>query len=146
MAAAESKPIVKKDVLRRLAETRLHEASALKRAGYYQAVIYLAGYAVECWLKVAICHTLDWQGLHETFKSHDLKHLLLHSGLVRRIDEAAMVSRSFKRITGMWPKDGGVELRYRDPSLYTEEQARVFLQWVASEKEGVVPWLSGQVS
>jgi HEPN domain-containing protein len=146
MVAGESKPIVEKDVLRRLAESRLNEAQALDRAGHYQGAIYLAGYAVECWLKVAICQTLDWEGLHETFKSHDLKHLLLHSGLVRRIDKASAVSRSFKQIIGMWPKDGGVELRYRDPQSYSEEQARVFLQWVTGEKEGVVPWLCGQVS
>jgi HEPN domain-containing protein len=142
----EAKPIIDKDQLRQIGDTRLAEARALLEAGHFSGAIYLAGYAVECWLKVAICHALDWEGLYETFKSHDLKHLLLHSGLIRRVEQAAEVSASFKKITGMWPKDRGEWLRYNPPESYTAKQAEAFLNWVDGEKEGVIPWLSAQTS
>ena len=146
LASGDSEPIIDRDLLRRLAETRLREARALAHEGHHQGAIYLAGYAVECWLKAVICHTLDWEGLHETFRTHDLKSLLLHSGLFRRIVSEPRVHSSFNKIVGMWPRDGGVELRYRDPQSYSEEQANVFLHWVDGKTEGVVPWLSEQVS
>lgn len=146
LASGDSQPIINRDLLRRLAETRLDEARALAREGHFQGAIYLAGYAVECCLKVAICHTLDWEGLHETFRTHDLKSLLLHSGFIHRIVSQSVVHSNFKKIVGMWPKDGGEELRYRDPRFYSEPHANVFLHWVADNAEGVVPWLSKQVS
>jgi HEPN domain-containing protein len=146
LAPGDSQPIINKDLLRRLAESRLDEARALAQEGHYQGAIYLAGYAVECWLKVAICHTLDWEGLHETFRTHDLKSLLLHSGFIHRIATQSVVHGNFNKIVGMWPKDGGVELRYRDPDSYSKDQAKVFLHWIADNAEGVIPWLSEQVS
>lgn len=146
LASGDSQPIIYRDVLLRLAESRLGEARALASQGFHQGAIYLAGYSVECWVKLAICHTLNWEGLHETFRTHDLKSLLLHSGFLHRIVDQPIVHGSFNKIVGMWPKDGGVELRYRDPKSYDESQARDFLRWVASKREGVVPWLSSQVS
>ena len=100
----EAKPIIDKGLLQRIGQSRLKEARVLENAGHNLGAIYLAGYAVECWLKVAICHALDWECLYSTFKSHDLTHLLLHSGLIRRIEGAAAINTSFKKISGMnWP-------------------------------------------
>jgi hypothetical protein len=141
---AEQMPIIDREVLQRIATTRLEEARALEQSRHYLGAIYLGGYAVECWLKVAICNTLDWPGLYATFKSHDLAYLLLHSGLGRRIEVATTVGESFRKIRGMWPKDRGVELRYHDPSSYGRNQASQFLRWVIDDEVGVVPWLRKQ--
>lgn len=141
----EPTPIVDRDLLERIAATRLAEAQALERSQHYLGAIYLGGYAVECWLKVAICSTLDWSGLYATCKSHDLAYLLLHSGLRRRIETAAGVGESFRKIRGIWPEDRGTLLRYCDPSLYDRDQAGSFLRWVVDDSIGVVPWLRKQV-
>ena len=146
MGGRETKAIIKEDLLRRLAESRLREANALYSSGHYQGAIYLAGYAVECWLKVAICRAMDWDELYDTFKQHDLMFLLRHSGLVRRINDAPKVNSNFSQIMGIWFWDSKIELRYRDPDSYSADQAKDFLRWVADKTEGVVPWLSKQVS
>ncbi len=146
MGRRDTKAIVQKDVLRRLAESRLQEANALYEAGHYHGAIYLAGYAVECWLKVAICDTLDWDELYDTFRQHDLMFLLRHSGLVRRIIEVPEVNSNFNRIIEVWFWEHSVELRYRDPDSYSADQAKDFLHWVEDKTEGAVPWLSRQVS
>ena len=146
MSERDTKAIIKKDLLRRLAESRLREANALYSAGYYQGAIYLAGYAVVCWLKVAICRALDWDELYDTFKRHDLMFLLRHSGLFRRISDAPKVNINFRKIMAIWFWDNKVELRYCDPDSYSADRAKHFLHWVADKTEGVVPWLSKQVS
>ncbi|MFH0980964.1 MAG: hypothetical protein V2A79_05445 [Planctomycetota bacterium] len=126
----------------------------LLRAGHYAGAIYLAGYAVECYLKAAICAALDWDELHGTFKSHDLEVWLLHSGLERRMGapEAAQVRESFGKITGVWilegtdgSKDSKKNIRYRDPFDVTEEDARKFMYWVYDPHAGVVPWVRRQI-
>ena len=146
MGSRNPKPIISRDVLQQLAETRFKEANALYKAGYFHGAIYTAGYAVECWLKVAICARLDWDELYDTFKEHDLNFLLLHSGLFRPMKEVLKVLSSFVQISGMWFWDRGTELRYCTPDLYGEDQAKDFLQWVSNETEGVVPWIRAQAS
>ncbi|MCK4659683.1 MAG: HEPN domain-containing protein [Phycisphaerae bacterium] len=153
MATLSSKPLISRCVLEELGATRLKEANALLQAGHYAGAIYLAGYAVECYLKVAICAALDWDELHGTFKSHDLDVLLLHSGLKKEMEapEAAQVKRSFRKITEVWilegkdgGRDSGKNIRYQHPSGLSEDDARSFLKWVNDPSVGVVPWVKGR--
>lgn|GEM_PF-5788650 len=84
-----TKPIVLREVLAELVSARLSEAKVLVGAGHPAAAIYLAGYAVECCLKVAICKTLGWDALRGTFRTHDLESLMLHSGFDAASQESA---------------------------------------------------------
>lgn len=132
----------RRSVLEKVAAARLKEARALKKAGCYAGAVYLAGYAVECWLKVAICKALDCLEMPRTFRSHDLDVLLLHSGLVRRIDREPGVSENFGRISGVWAES----IRYEDPKSFDEAQVDDFFRWVCGRHDGVVTWVRKQLA
>lgn len=87
----------------RLAVLRLEEASVLLARNYPDGAFYLAGYAVECALKAAICRTLDIDDFFDTysskthsakvkddivqkFKTHDFGTLLVLSGLYFKLE------------------------------------------------------------
>lgn len=76
-----------------LSNRRLVEAKALQSVGHYGAAFYLAGYAVECGLKSAVCNTLQIDvfnlstELHKGFKTHRLDHLIVLSGLSKKLVE-----------------------------------------------------------
>ncbi len=154
MATLSKKPLIGRRVLERVGDARLEEARVLFRGRHYSGAIYLAGFAVECYLKVAICAALDWDELHGTFKSHDLEGLLLHSGLVRKIEtaEAALVKENFGKITELWILEGKngsgdreKNIRYRDPNGLSEDDAQAFLEWVDDPDAGVLRWVKRQI-
>ena len=146
MAKLDPKIIVDQEVLERLVESRLKEARALYEKGLYAGCVYVAGYAVECCLKIAICQALDSDGLPATFTSHELEVLLLHSGLKRRMErEAPEVRRSLAKIQGFWTMKGAESIRYIDPEEFMSDDAEDFLSWVTDATLGVVPWLRRQL-
>lgn len=86
-----------------LATLRLKEANVLLAQNYPDGAFYLAGYAVECALKSAICRTLDIDDffepgsgkVHEAkvkddvlhkFRTHDFGTLLVLSGLYFKLE------------------------------------------------------------
>lgn len=139
------KPLITRAVLEKLGDARLQDAEVLCERARYAASIYLGGYAVECWLKVAICSRLSWSELYETFKSHDLFALFLHTGLKPEIAGDPNVEQSFKNIVGVWKMDASESIRYNDPDSSTETAAREFLEWVRNDNTGVVPWVKRQI-
>lgn len=141
MARLTTKWISDRPVLERLANCRLGEARKLPEAKSYSGAIYLGGYAVECWLKISICKSLDVDKLPGTFMTHDLEGLLLHAGLLRRLQNVPEVHGSLAKIRAAWTMEGAGALRYRDPRTIKKSDARKFLIWVAGRKVGVVPWL-----
>jgi hypothetical protein len=78
-----------------LADRRLSEAKVLLTASQYEGAFYLAGYAVECGLKAAVCNTLQTDIFEESpelqkgFKTHRLDHLIVLSGLSKRLSADA---------------------------------------------------------
>jgi|GEM_PF-660265 len=144
MPELSKRPVVKRDVLERVGDARLAEANTLKEAGHYGSSIYLAGYAVECWLKVAIYSRLDWTEMHATFTTQDLELLLLHSGLERRIQAVHPVHGNFAKIQEVWTMGGSNAIRYQDPAAFDEKDAAGFLDWVTGN-DGVVPWVRKQI-
>ena len=140
------KPIVARETLREVAEARLKEAENLFDAKHYAGTVHLAGYAVECYLKVAICVTLHWDELRGTFKTHDLEALMLHSGLDDKLQKDARLVESFAKIKETWVIDGSLSIRYKKPSEFNERAARIFLRYVSDPETGVVPWLRKMTS
>ena len=82
--------------LRRMAEAKLSDASALFDEAKYDNALYICGYAIELALKARICETLGWnefpsdtkdfQGL-QSFQTHDLNRLLHLSGRESRVKQ-----------------------------------------------------------
>lgn len=140
-------PIVPRATLEQLAEARMREAQALLRVGEYAGAVYLAGYALECYLKVAICARLDWESLLATFKTHDLERLLLFTGLEKRLKDDVSVWLNFKRVVGLWSDgSGNPSVRYRHPEEILKSTAEEFLDWLTVVPEGLIPWLQKAIS
>ena len=149
--------VVSRIALAQLVDLRLAEAQALFDAGHYVGCVYLAGYAVECALKDAICSTLNWDQLKSTFKTHDLELLVAHSGLDPQLQDNAAVRDSFSQIRGMWVvidnsekgRKPQLSIRYRtaeeEPPIDVES-ARLFLKWANDPVIGVIPWLRNETS
>ena len=153
MAKLSTKMSVPKDTLLALADSRLKESEALKTAKLWAASIYLGGYAVECYLKAAICTTLDLDGLPRPFETHELEPLLMYSGLQRSLKSEVEVHDSFGKIASTWPDwqtatsrpSAGELVRYVLPTLVQEPDAESFDKWLNDPKKGVIPWLKKQV-
>lgn len=128
----------------RIGRARLREARILHEAGQYAGSVYLAGFAVECALKFAICWTLGWRRLSGTFKTHDLEALLLHSGLEKTLRSDPAMNETFGKITGLWSVEGDDSVRYQNPREFNRATSEGFLAWVAEPEEGFLPWLRRQ--
>lgn len=141
-ALLTKRPIIRREELEALVALRLQEADALRGAGCFLAVVYLSGYAVECQLKAAICHTLGWDELRGTFQTHDLELLMLHSGFHAQLHAEPEVAASFVKIQELWSEN----LRYSNPTMFDEQTAALFSDWVRHPERGIVPWLQGKTS
>ena len=141
-------PIISRDDLREIGDARMAEAKALLRAGHYTGAVYLGGYAVECYLKAAICATLRWDSLLGMFKTHDLDGLVRYSGLEKDLSEDEKVLENFRFVVGMWKVVDDDSVRYRAPSKsqIDESTARDFLESIVNPITGVVPWLRRMIS
>ena len=82
--------------IRQLADLRINEAENLNNIGYPDGAFYLAGYAVELYLKAKICENLNLPtfytqyapktDLSKTFLIHNLDRLILLSGLLPKFE------------------------------------------------------------
>ena len=79
-----------------LANNKLSESEFLFANGYYDTAYYLAGYAVELYIKARICKTLDIENFYDfgnrtkfinednitkPYKVHNFEQLLVLSGI-----------------------------------------------------------------
>jgi HEPN domain-containing protein len=76
--------------LKKMSRAKLKDAQLLYRQRRYDSAFYLCGYAVEIALKARIRRTLRWPEYrhshpYQSFKTHDLQHLLGLSGLELKI-------------------------------------------------------------
>ncbi len=117
------------------------EAGVLRANGLYAGAVYLGGYAVECYLKAAICHTLGWDQLRGTFKTHDLESLMLHSGFDAELRGHPQLVEYFAKICETWALERADNVRYRCPTDDDEGTAKRFFEWVEDPDRGIVPWL-----
>lgn len=145
VAQLSGSKVVKRDDLRALVETRLAEAGVLRTNGFCLGAVYLAGYAVECQLKLAICHTLGWDELRGTFKTHNLELLMLHSGFDSNLQAEPEVVRSFATIREIWTLESD-SLRYRNPQSIDEGTADLFIECIYHPEKGLLPWLQRMIS
>ena len=143
MSALSTKTEIHKNVLRRLADSRLAEFETLRTATppHYAAALYLAGYAIEALLKCAICKTLNLDELPVIFHIHDLDVLLFFSGLYKEIQADTVVWKSFRKIQMTWNE----KRRYTDPSTVNADECNNMNQWLNEPISGVVPWLEARL-
>src|ERR1043165_1037580 len=129
--------------LRIIADARLREFDALWKAGQYHTAVYMAGYALEEYLKCAICKTLKIQQLPKVFEYHDLESLLFFSGFDQELRADVNVGPSFVQIRSVWK----VEMRYEDPgqSGYNDQTCRDVDKCLNDHLTGLVPWFGSRL-
>ena len=143
MPALNMKTEIHRDVLRRLADSRLAEFDTLRTATppHYAAALYLAGYAVEALLKCAICQALNLDELPVLFHIHDLDVLLFFSGRYKEIQTDTAVWISFRNIQMSWNE----KRRYTDPLAVSAAECDNLNLWLNDPMSGVVPWLEARL-
>jgi len=149
MAVSRSKnTVIDREDLRELAGVRLRESEELLVQGYFAGAMFLGGCALECYLKLAVCGTLNLSGLPAIFKLHDLEALLLYSGfdLLLRGENSKAIKQSFDTILDGWKVDGRESLLYSNPTRRNEKEAKRFLAALRDPKIGVIPWLLRMMS
>ena len=92
--------------IRQLADLRIEEAENLNKVGYPDGAFYLAGYAVELYLKAKICENLNLPtfysqyaprtDLSKTFLIHNLDRLILLSGLLPKFESEKLSDPVFR--------------------------------------------------
>ena len=100
----------------------LTDARFLFKNGRWHGAVYLAGYAVECKLKAAVCQHLGVDVLPSAFHTHELQVLLQSAGLAGVLPLDSSVWACFRRIDVIW----GVEIRYSGKP-YRRHEAETFL-------------------
>lgn len=122
--------------IRALAWQRAKEAAVLCESGLFDGAFYLAGYSVELALKEKICQNFgvpnlfqsgnqqSIDGIHEIRKAvqtHNLKSLLIYSGLKVKFDDAKANFKSLAIINSLIFNAWSEDVRYQ-PCGHTKDE------------------------
>jgi len=129
--------------LEKLVTIRIEEAEILLEAEKYHGAYYLAGYALECALKVCITKQVrqyDFPDKQLAVKSHthNLSDLLSVAGLKQRLTEEENSDVEFK-LNWAIAKDWSESSRYN--CNIDEQKAKDFLEAIVNNESGVLKWL-----
>ena len=132
-----------KSDLETLVDIRVSEARVLLESENYQGSYYLAGYALECAIKVCIAKQVrqyDFPNKELAQKSHQhkLTDLLGVAGLKQKLNEKEQADLDFK-LNWAVAKDWTVESRYE--CSIESSKANDLFQAVTDENSGVLAWL-----
>ena len=127
---------------RRLADTRIRDATALMQGRRYSGAYYLAGYAVECGLKACIAkrtrrHEFPDRDRANKSYSHGLEQLLRVAGLETQRDADATTDAIFGSNWAVG-KDWSEQSRYETRS---RREAADLLDAITDSAHGVMQWL-----
>ena len=128
----KSRRRTKRTVYEEISRRMLTDARFLFKHGRWHGAVYLAGYAIECKLKAAVCQYLGVEELPESFRTHDIRFLIRSAGLTETVNSDEVIQARFRRIDSMWR----TEIRYAGKP-YGKQEAEVFLDNVRR----VVQWL-----
>ena len=133
-----------KDRLRDLAEDRLKDFQVLRKNARYHGAVYLAFYAIELYLKYAICVLVKGDKLHKLLHHHRLWDLMYFTGLEKAMEtEAPARFESFKAIAGQKDQEKYLkpdDIRYSIQEDYKEDCGNWDL-WLNDVEKGIIPWL-----
>jgi len=132
-----------KNDLEKLVGIRLQEANILLESEHYHGAYYLAGYALECALKVCISKQVkqyDFPNKQLATKSHthNLSDLVGVAGLKQKLIEQENEDENFA-LNWAVAKDWSESSRY-DCNI-NELKAKDFLESIINDESGVLKWL-----
>lgn len=129
--------------LQDLAEIRLNDAQILLENKQYAGAYYLSGYVIECALKAAIAKQIKRyqfpdKNLANKVFVHNLKDLLIHSGLKAQLDMDIAGNRNLKL-------NWSVITQWSETSRYQKKikkaEAEDMFSAVSDPNEGVLEWI-----
>jgi HEPN domain-containing protein len=127
-------------VYEEISRRMLTDARFLFKHGRWHGAVYLAGYAVECKLKAAVCQYLGVEALPESFRTHDIRFLIRSAGLAEAVDNDETVRTQFSRIDGMWR----TEIRYAGKPYGKQEAENFRRQCVGGLSNGSTQYFCAQ--
>src|SRR5437773_6392791 len=109
-------------VYKEVARLRQQDAMCLLNGRRYTGSVYLAGYAIECHLKFAICRRKEYIHLPAKFEVHDWEQLVTAAGLLPEIKAQRLMAGVYFALADKW----GPTLRYRTATYQAPEARRLF--------------------
>jgi hypothetical protein len=107
---------------REIARLRIDDAKALLAAKRDHGAIYLAGYAIECHLKFAVCERNSCVELPAELETHDWDRLIDAAGLHEKLNQQRSIATIYAALSELW----GPELRYRTKSFGPREGGKLY--------------------
>ncbi len=136
--------MIKRRDLKNLVDRRLVDAHVLMSKRRYASAYYIAGYAVECAIKVCIAEQFrkntipDKRLVNDTY-THDFEKLMKTAGifaqLLRNIETDAGLYASWNVV-----KDWRPEIRYA--TSVTRLEARDLIDAIENQQNGILQWLA----
>ena len=119
------------------------EAALLAAAGHRAMAASLRCYALEVRIKALICRTLNLDYLPRACKTHDLKELILFTGLRAELFEPsnALIFDNWGVLTEFSSKRLNV-MRYCPTTAYSSADAAILDTALDDPIHGVLAWLS----
>lgn len=132
-----------KNDLEALVDIRIKEAKALLDVDSYQGAYYLAGYSLECAIKVCIAKQVqqyDFPNLElaKNSYSHKLMDLLGVAGLKQKLNERERQDSNFQ-LNWAVAKDWSEKSRYE--SRVEERKAKDLYEAITHDQSGILAWL-----
>ncbi|HCE1985903.1 TPA: hypothetical protein ACPVYA_004268 [Vibrio parahaemolyticus] len=132
-----------KEDLKKLVDIRLAEANTLLQAENYHGAYYLAGYVLECAVKVCITNQVsafDFPNKQLAMKSHthNLSELITVAGLKQKLKEQEEADVEFS-LNWAVAKDWSETSRYE--CNVEKSKAIDFLDAVNDGESGILKWL-----
>lgn len=139
----EANAYMNKTDLEELVNLRINEAKVLLDAESYPGAYYLAGYSLECAIKVCIAKQVreyDFPNLElaKNSYSHKLTDLLGVAGLKQKLAEKEQQDENF-HLNWAVAKDWNEKARYE--SRVEERKAKDLYEAITHNQSGILAWL-----
>ena len=114
-------------VYRAAARERSLDAEFLHERRRVHGAIYLAGYAIECHLKYAVCEQSGTPHLETSLEIHSWERLAAESGIVHTIRRNHRMQAIYEELAEAW----NTSLRYNSDSRVTSHELELYAKLVA---------------
>ena len=135
--------MIKRRDLKNLVDRRLTDAHVLMSKRRHASAYYIAGYAVECAIKVCIAEQFrrntipDKQLVNKTY-THDFEQLMRTAGIFDKLEKDITIDNG---LFSSWNvvKDWSPEVRYETSK--TRLEARDLIDAIENQQDGILQWL-----
>jgi len=139
--------------IRKIAEQKLEDAKLLIEDGRADNAFYLVGYAIELELKAKICERIDVPDLFDEsinipgigevrrkYKTHNLRELLIQSGLWRKYDAKKAEDHDFFEVSS-YLLEWNENCRYKPSNSYEPSDVELLIQFLEDPDDGFIKWI-----